>query len=209
MMNYLAHLFLSGDDREIRIGNFIGDVIKSSDFKALPKKIHDGVKLHRKIDSFTDRHPVFISGVKRLRKTHGKYAPVLLDILYDHLLALHFHRYANTSLGSFSAKVYNELETVVIPLPFKAKRLIHSLTSYKYLEEYQSQDGLRRVLARMDKRAKFPSKFVNGIDDLIIHHESFNEEFHIFFPELIQFTNEMLFQFNIDQTGIKQDYPSK
>ena len=55
-MNYLAHIYLSGDNDLVTVGNFIADGIKGKSYKKYPKEIQTGVLLHRNIDTFTDAH---------------------------------------------------------------------------------------------------------------------------------------------------------
>ncbi len=58
-MNFLAHLYLSADDPEIQLGNFIGDFVRGRDLSSrFSPGIVKGISLHREIDEFTDRHPI-------------------------------------------------------------------------------------------------------------------------------------------------------
>ena len=58
-MNYLAHVYLSGSDEFLCIGNFIGDHVKGKAYFDYPETIQNGILLHRKIDYFTDQHFLF------------------------------------------------------------------------------------------------------------------------------------------------------
>ncbi|GIS88192.1 MAG: hypothetical protein CM1200mP18_09020 [Gammaproteobacteria bacterium] len=51
-MNYLAHLYLSGDIEDLVIGNFIGDAVRGDQYKRLKPAVQAGVRLHREIDRF-------------------------------------------------------------------------------------------------------------------------------------------------------------
>ena len=86
-MNFLAHIYLSGDDPELKIGNFIADAVKGKKYTTYPQKIQEGIILHRKIDSFTDAHPIVKKSASRLFSKYGHYNSVIVDILYDHFLA--------------------------------------------------------------------------------------------------------------------------
>lgn len=89
-MNYLAHIFLSGNDRCIQIGNFIGDGVKGDGYKQYPRKFQQGILLHREIDAFSDRHPLVREAVGIGRETFGRYSAVVNDILFDYFLASRF-----------------------------------------------------------------------------------------------------------------------
>ena len=82
-MNFLAHIYLSGDDKAITIGNFIADGIRGNDYKKFPKNIQTGILLHRRIDTFTDAHKTVRQSTKRLHKNYSHYSGVIVDILYD------------------------------------------------------------------------------------------------------------------------------
>ena len=86
-MNYLAHILLSGNDRRLQVGNFIGDFVKGTEYEQYPKRIKEGILLHRAIDSFTDNHPVFLETVDMLLPDFGRYSGIMADMFYDYLLA--------------------------------------------------------------------------------------------------------------------------
>ena len=86
-MNYLAHIYLSNEEEEITLGNFIADGVKGKKYVQFPLGIQQGILLHRAIDSFTDAHPIVRKSTKRLHKKYGHYSGVIVDILYDHFLA--------------------------------------------------------------------------------------------------------------------------
>ena len=55
-MNFLAHLYLSQNNTNIMIGNFIAVHIIGNHFKDYSKEIQQGIFLHREIDTFTGTH---------------------------------------------------------------------------------------------------------------------------------------------------------
>ena len=83
-MNFLAHIYLSGEDTPLMIGNFIGDFVKGNEYKNFPADIQNGVLLHREIDSYTDSHEIVLESKKRLREKYRHYSGVITDIFYDH-----------------------------------------------------------------------------------------------------------------------------
>src|SRR5436190_22096246 len=105
-MNYLAHLYLSGDDPMIMIGNFIADHIKGKQFDLYSKEIQKGILLHRSIDTFTDQHPLVEQSKLLLRPHFHKYAPVIADVFYDHFLAKDWKNYHPQSLENFAQHAY-------------------------------------------------------------------------------------------------------
>ena len=92
-MNFLAHAYLSFEDHEILIGNIIGDFVKGNNYKNLPTQVQNGIILHRKIDTFTDKHEYFKKSVFRINDDFGKYRFVIADLFYDHLLSKYWKKY--------------------------------------------------------------------------------------------------------------------
>ena len=86
-MNYLAHLFLSDGTPESLIGNLLGDFVKGSIENIYSLKIIEGIYLHRKIDSFTDSHPIFRSSKRLIGVDRRRFSGIMIDVFYDHFLA--------------------------------------------------------------------------------------------------------------------------
>src|SRR5205823_15097016 len=103
-MNFLAHIYHSGEDDELMVGNFIADFVKGRKKDDYPERIKKGIELHRKIDYFTDHHPVTLRSQARIRKKQGKYSGVVIDLFYDHFLAKNFTKYHSLPLKDFSEK---------------------------------------------------------------------------------------------------------
>src|SRR5690606_17104395 len=102
-MNFLAHVYLSGDNPKIMVGNFIGDFVKGGRLsERFEKDIARGIELHRAIDDFTDSHAVVLKSKERLRPKYRHYSPVIVDMFYDHILARHWNDYHPQSLPAFA-----------------------------------------------------------------------------------------------------------
>jgi acyl carrier protein phosphodiesterase len=86
-VNFLGHIFLTPDDDELLLGNFIADSVKGNPLGQFPKRVVEGIRLHRVIDEFTDKHEIVRQGVSRFKPTQGRYASVVIDVVYDHVLA--------------------------------------------------------------------------------------------------------------------------
>ena len=110
-MNYLAHIYLSGDNKMIKIGNFMADSIRGKSYEVYERDIKRGILLHRAIDSFTDMHPIYRQSKHRLHSKYGHYSGVIMDIFYDHFLAKNWSLYSKTPLEEFTTDFYILLET--------------------------------------------------------------------------------------------------
>jgi acyl carrier protein phosphodiesterase len=124
-MNFLAHAYLSGDDKKILLGNFIGDFIKGRQaLRKFEARIIQGVELHRAIDEFTDNHEVVHESKDRLRPRYRHYAGVIVDVFYDHFLATHWKNFHHQPLADFAADTYQTIESFSDILPVEFKQML-------------------------------------------------------------------------------------
>ena len=108
-MNFLAHLYLSGNNKEVILGNFIADAVKGKELNRYKEQVQVGIRLHRAIDTYTDKHPVVEKSKERLRGKYHKYAGVIVDMFYDHFLAANWNEYSNEPLNKFTSNAYRIL----------------------------------------------------------------------------------------------------
>ncbi len=123
-MNFLAHIYLSGDNDLLKIGNFMADGIRGKDYLRFPEEVKKGILLHRKIDSFTDEHLIYRKSKHRLHAKYGHYAGVIMNIIYDHFLAKNWERYSNESLANYVNDFYQLLDDHFGILTEKTKNLL-------------------------------------------------------------------------------------
>lgn len=186
-MNFLSHLYLSGDSEGLLIGNFIADSVKGSTFNDFSPEVQKGILLHRKIDSFTDTHPIVEISKERLRPKYKKYASVIVDIYYDHYLAVNWENYSNISLDQYTKDVYSLIEKHKHTFPLKSQMFTKYMFEYNILSAYAHFAGIEKVLNGMSRRASFVSNMEHAIHDLKEHYPLFEHEFKSFFPELKEF----------------------
>ena len=191
-MNFLAHIYLSGDNTEVTIGNFMADGIKGKDYKKFQKNIQIGILLHREIDTFTDAHKTVRKSTKRLHDKYGHYSGVIVDIFYDHFLAKNWDIYSTVSLVEYVDYFYDELEDNFDVLELRIQKLMPYMIADNWLLSYASIDGIRRVLEGMNRRTKNRSQMNLAVNELEEFYSEFENEFTIFFQELIEFSKEKL-----------------
>lgn len=192
-MNFLAHLYLSADNPEIQLGNFIGDFVRGRDLSSrFSKNIVRGIELHRTIDEFTDRHPIVKQSKDRLRPKYRHYAPVIVDIFYDHFLAVNWSLYHSQLLPDFADSCYDYLQKNIDVLPEQAKWMLPHMVRCNWLVNYGKIEGIQQALSGMTRRSKFDSKMNESTVELIEFYADFNNEFKLFFPELEQHASEFL-----------------
>ncbi|CAN5452317.1 acyl carrier protein phosphodiesterase [soil metagenome] len=192
-MNFLAHLYLSGNNPEVMVGNFIGDFVKGRDLTPVYGiAIANGIVLHRAIDDFTDHHPIVKQSRSRLFPVYRHYSAVIVDIFYDHFLAANWDVYSKESLDDYAARAYQVLlnhETIVPP---GVNQMLSYMIRGNWLVNYGSIEGIQKALTGMARRATFESKMQEATADLERSYDSFQSEFDQFFPELKKFCDKRL-----------------
>ena len=194
-MNYLAHLFLSGDEEEVIIGNFIGDYVKGHNFRNYSDKVREGIILHRNIDMFTDNNTIVRASKSRFKDIYGKYSGILIDILYDHYLALKWEEFTSRSLDDFVILVHKVLKKFHDILPEEVKAFIPSFIKYDWLNTYKSIEGIEIVLDKMSRRTSLPDETKFAIQVFREEYDYIEEEFLAYFPTLMDFVTK---KFGID-----------
>lgn len=183
-MNFLAHLYLSGDDDFIKIGNFMADGIRGKEYLNYPEKVQKGILLHRAIDTYTDNHAIFRQGKHRLHEKYHHYSGVLMDMYYDHFLAKNWLNYHHLPLENYADSFYELLKSNEKMLSPRTLKMLPSMSKYNWLVQYASLDGLKNILTQMDYRTKNQSGMQNGLDDLLNDYENYQNEFTLFFEEM-------------------------
>lgn len=191
-MNYLAHIYLSGSNEQVAIGNFIADGIRGKRYTSYSKDIQAGILLHRKIDSFTDAHPIVRQSTQRLHQNHSHYSGVIVDIIYDHFLAKNWQRYSDVPLERYVQDFYQTLERYAAILPSRIHHIIPHMTQQNWLLSYAKVEGIQRVLKGMDKRTKFASQMYKATNELKHYYSEFEVEFTAFFEELMAYSEVQL-----------------
>ncbi|GAA4882129.1 acyl carrier protein phosphodiesterase [Flaviramulus aquimarinus] len=195
-MNYLAHIYLSGENDLVTIGNFIADGIKGRSYKKYQKDIQIGILLHRHIDTYTDAHKTVRQSTKRLHKKYGHYSGIIVDILYDHFLAKNWNKYSNISLEDYVNNFYDALEVHYDILPLRIQKMMPYMIADNWLLSYASIQGITRVLEGMNRRTKNRSSMNEAVHELEEFYTEFENEFSAFFDELITSSKEKLTELN-------------
>lgn len=191
-MNFLAHIYLSGDNELVTIGNFIADGIKGKQYHKFSPEIQIGILLHRQIDTFTDAHPIVRQSTKRLHKNYGHYSGVIVDILYDHFLAKNWSTYSEVPLETYVDRFYKSLESHFELLPSRTQHMMPYLMADNWLLNYANLNGIQNVLNGMNRRTKNVSGMDKATAELEQYYTEFEEEFTEFFKELRGFSEEKL-----------------
>ncbi len=181
-MNFLGHLIVSGNDPLVITGNFMADAVKGRDLSQHPEGIQRGIRLHRRIDTFTDQHAITLRGRERLRAHCGKFAGVALDIFYDHCIASTWSE--EDSLAAFTRRSYALLEAHAHLMPERTRRMLPYMIQGDWLGSYATLDGIAAALAGLARRVPHGSVLIGAEQVLAAHLDEYVGECSAFLRDL-------------------------
>lgn len=183
-MNYLAHLYLSGRNREVMVGNFIADDVKGRRLDSYSAGVRRGILLHRQIDQYMDSHEIAAEGRVRLYPIYHHYAGVVNDMFYDHFLAADWRLYSAEPLWRYSVFCYTTLLSHWFELPVSVRGYLPYIILRRRLTAYAKVSGIRESLDIMSRHSSLPGRTDDAICILLDHYEEYRTEFHSFFAQI-------------------------
>ena len=190
-MNYLVHLYLSGNDPEILAGNFMGDFVKGRLNDSSPHPFQDGIVLHRRIDTFAQHHPRFRQSWQRLAPRYGLYRGAMVDLFYDHFLARGWEAWSYEPLEIWLARKQEIVESHSSSLPERLQGLVPIIFG-ELLPSYREVEGIGLALERMARRVKRPNPLAGGEEELVSHYMGLQDDFQSFLPAAREFAGNFL-----------------
>ncbi len=183
-MNYLAHLFLADNTPESLVGAMLGDFVKGAAKNNYAPIIQRNIELHRRIDSFTDAHPIVCAAKAVIAPERRRFAGILLDIFYDHYLAKHWAQFSPLVLSAFTQEVYAALQAHHALLPERLQKMLPYMKAEDWLGSYARVAWIEVTLERLARRLRPGNPLASGIAELQQHYERFELDFLTFFPDL-------------------------
>ncbi|MBN1650350.1 MAG: DUF479 domain-containing protein [Bacteroidales bacterium] len=190
-MNFLAHIYLAGNNDGLIIGNFIADMVKGKAYQNYPEAIQKGILLHRQIDTFTDNHPVWRKTKRRILEEQGKYAGVVADLYYDHFLAKEWQRFSKEKLDEFVCRNYRLIIKNYRLLPDRARFILPFMVRQNWLVNYANLEPLSLIFDRMDRRTAYRSGMKTSVVTLQKYYPEIKNDFLDFMPEIIDFVKQI------------------
>lgn len=185
-MNFLCHLYLSGDDPELMLGNFMGDFVKGRIDSGLPLRVQQGIMLHRRIDSFAQRNERFQASRRRLDPVYGLYRGVMVDLFYDYFLAQNWAEFGKGTLQDYLDRVRMVVDDNFPLLPPRLQEGVPFLFA-ELLPSYGTTNGIGQALSRMSRRISRPNPLPGGEQELVRHHAALQSDFRAFMSEALEY----------------------
>jgi len=182
-MNYLAHLFLSPPDEDAWLGSLLGDFVKGAIGERYAPPVAAAIRLHRRIDSFTDAHAAVQRSRSRISRARRRYAGIMIDMFYDHFLARSWEEFHDEPLAAFSARVYTLLERRRGELPERLQTVAAHMAANDWFGSYASAATIHGALDRISSRLRRANRLVGGGEELLADYAGFESDFRAFLPE--------------------------
>jgi acyl carrier protein phosphodiesterase len=186
-LNYLFHLFLSDPAEEALLGSLLGDFVKGSPAGRFSAAVADAILFHRKIDSFSDAHPIPRRSRQRVSPERRRFAGIIVDICYDHFLIRHWRRLSPVDPNSFIERVYAVLDKNRAWLPERLRRILPRMIAEDWLGSYAHMEGVGDTLDRIAARLSKGDPLIGSVAEIEANYQPLESDFLGFFPELTSF----------------------
>ena len=190
-MNFLFHLYLSGDDPDLLTGNLMGDFVKGRIGEHYPPCLRSGIVLHRRIDSFAQQHPLFRRSRERIDPVYGLWRGVLVDMFYDHFLAAEWSQWSEEPFTAYIERARRMVEANHRYLPERMQEVVPVIFGVM-LPSYRELDGVSRALERMSRRVRRPNPLAGGAVELTRHYAGLLDDFRGFMPQVWKFVADFI-----------------
>jgi acyl carrier protein phosphodiesterase len=190
-MNYLAHIYLARQSDAAMVGALLGDFAKADVSGRFPPEVAREIMLHRQIDTFTDQHPVVKAAILTFAAPRRRYAGIIVDVFYDHLLARRWATYSTMPRQQFIDRFYRALAAHEAILPERLQGIMHMMIEQDWLGAYYDFAGVELVVSRISRRLSRNGHLLReGLDDLRENYDLLAQGFENFFPDLIGFVDD-------------------
>jgi len=189
-MNHLAHVLLSGTNADARLGAMLGDFWHGAPDPTWPPLVRAGVLLHRKIDVYTDSHPVVTEAKRLFEPPLRRFAGILTDVYFDHVLARRWTQYADESLAELSAGTLAQLEANAAWLPPGLTRFAHYMRAHGLFGAYAERATIEHVLAGIGARLRHANPLHEAGPMVWEHAATLDAAFATFLPQLKEYARE-------------------
>lgn len=161
-MNFLAHLWLADRTQTSLAGSVLGDVVRGSDLSAYPDEIALGIRLHRRVDAATDRHPLIAAARADFDAGERRYAGIVLDLAADHALAQAWSEFHPESLEAFTRRCGEAMEAAGAWFERGGGSRPRAAGFAELLRSYGSDAGMERAVRRTAARMREPQKLIDA-----------------------------------------------
>lgn len=183
-MNLLAHFLLAAPSPSEQAGAFLSDHIRGTLDPSWPVALRRGIQLHRRVDSYTDHHSLLRELVRTFPAPLRRFAPIGLDVYFDHVLAREWALYGDGTLEAFASSACSSLQSYRAYLPPRAEQFRQRLSAQQGLVHYREPSMVALLLDRIAARAKRPIPLPDLTPHLAARDTQIAQVFSAFWPQI-------------------------
>lgn len=186
-MNFLAHLHLAHLAESSLLGNIMADFVRGDPTELFSADIVSGIRMHRRIDVETDKHPLVVGAKRFFRPAYRRVAPITLDLIWDHFLSLHWSKIEpELPLTEFVRQARQQIEPQLSVTPERFQSLNEYLWPQNWLIRYAEPEYIGASLRGMARRRPKLSDLAGSYDDFRAEYAQFEQIFWQFYPQMMQ-----------------------
>ncbi|WP_413494841.1 ACP phosphodiesterase [Morganella psychrotolerans] len=186
-MNFLAHLHLASLANSSLLGNLMADFVRGAPEDQYSAAVAQGIRLHRRVDTLTDSHPLVREARQLFRPELRRYAPITLDVVWDHFLSRHWSDIVpGISLTDFTQHVRTVIEPQLAFTPLKFQEMNEFMWPQRWLIRYQEVPYIGQVLAGMARRRPKLVALKETDYDFINNYQPLEDIFFRFYPQMME-----------------------
>lgn len=187
IVNHLAHALLSdGLDAEFALGSAEGDFVHGAPDTRWPRTRQAGLRFHRAIDRYTDTHADVVAARRLFAPPMRRYAGIVLDVWFDHLLVRAWDRLVPTEpLDAFCARWLALLDANAATLPEAQRGFVAWMHAHGLPARYGDEATLDVVFNGLARRLSRPAPIGAALPTLRAHASALQTRFDAFWPDLV------------------------
>jgi len=164
-VNFLAHLWLADQARVPLAGAVLGDWLRGPLPDDLPAPLALSVRLHRRVDVETDKHPRVVAARTGFGPGQRRYAGILLDLLYDHALALEWRAFNVEPLDAFADRAARDVGSHGEWFARSGGPVPSAAGFRTLLLSYATEPGMQQAAERTARRLRRPEGMLKAMDE--------------------------------------------
>ena len=161
-MNFLAHFWLTDKAQLPLAGALLGDVLRGALPPHMPAALAASVALHRRVDATTDRHPRVVAARTDFGPGARRYAGIVLDLLFDHVLARDWAAYSAQPLPVFTDRAAQAVHEAGAWFEHAGQRTPEVAPFSALLQSYATAHGIERAIERTARRLSVPAGLLDA-----------------------------------------------
>ena len=183
-MNIVGHLYCSGVEGPIALGNIIGDYVKGKAIDQYDEEIRKGISLHRSLDHYADNHDSYKILRKEIHAQLGHYTMVALDIYFDYYLIQDWDKHGWGTYNALVEDFFSLVATYRNDIPEPALFYFDKMKEHQWMYKYASLDGMHEVFMGMHHRVKYDNHFDKAIEIMKQHDNIIQTAFDTYMVDL-------------------------